>query len=985
MKKPLIIVILLMCLFCAAQADTLRLPDGLVEIEAESFLGDTSLDEVILPEKLERIGDRAFANSSVKRVYLPQSLKELGRDVFSGCAELIGYGAEDTDASRYFDENGLYFDHHKFVFAAIDAERCELTGYIGHRSELIIPDTDPEGRAVTAIAADALRDRAHIVSLGIPQSVTEIGANAFAGCANLTELTIPENVTAIGAGAFTDCAALTQISLPASLTCLEAELFKGCANLAGLTIPEGVTDIGANAFAGCANLAGLTIPENVTAIGAGAFTDCATLTQMVIPDTVTSLGADAFKGCTGLTSVKIPRGATSIESSFFDGCASLTSVEIPDTVTAIGAGAFSGCAELTEVTIPDTVTEIGAGAFKNCAGLSSVDLPPEITVVAESAFSGCSALTGIQIPAGVTEIGDHAFENCESLTSVGFTAPTLVPRGVSYVTYTIERIGDYAFYNCKNLYAFDIPYGVNYIGRSAFEKCSNLTRVNCPNTLTSIGNRAFTGCISLTDITLSDNLETIGEFAFAGCAMTSIKLPSKLKYLDMAAFVRCKKLNNVVIPDSVEYIDLVSFHYCTQLSRIWIPDDTEIIYDYRVPNYTLPYNTVIYSPKRASLKFPYAEAFAKEFGYTFIPSSAPWVNDEPAEPIIKSIEIRNTENAKVFFVYFNPVTSCADPYMTNFNYELWYSNALDGEYHKFTSDISDTGKGPYMIYSASSGAASNVYFKIRILGSNGDGAVYSQFTRAVSAYDPAYNEVKYRALLIGLNDYSQYNEHFKDTEDFHPLEKLDSAENDLTVMNALLTSVNQHYYVRRFIDLSKAEIRARIADYYGEADENDVTLIYFSGHGVTAKDAGASTGAIVLPKGSWASDFVYTLNALHDDLAQIPGKKILILDSCSSGSAMESTAFSGNSPFKTDKFIVMAAAKEYQSAITHTAFGSWDKVGGFTAAIGGAVLCDGAMPADTNGDGKVTVNEIKNKVESTLYLQTPKFWSSNGDYALFSR
>ena len=58
-----------------AQAATLTLPADTKVIEEEAFYGDTSLDEVVLPEGIERIGERAFANSSLRKINLPDSLQ----------------------------------------------------------------------------------------------------------------------------------------------------------------------------------------------------------------------------------------------------------------------------------------------------------------------------------------------------------------------------------------------------------------------------------------------------------------------------------------------------------------------------------------------------------------------------------------------------------------------------------------------------------------------------------------------------------------------------------------------------------------------------------------------------------------------------------------------------------------------------------------------------------------------------------------------
>lgn len=76
-----------------ALAGTLTIPAGTTVIEEEAFYGDASLDEVILPEGLERIESRAFAGSSVTLLNLPSTLEYIAEDAFEGCEnglEIIG-------------------------------------------------------------------------------------------------------------------------------------------------------------------------------------------------------------------------------------------------------------------------------------------------------------------------------------------------------------------------------------------------------------------------------------------------------------------------------------------------------------------------------------------------------------------------------------------------------------------------------------------------------------------------------------------------------------------------------------------------------------------------------------------------------------------------------------------------------------------------------------------------------------------------------
>ena len=66
-------------------AVTLQLSEC-TRIEDDQFSGDTTLDELILPEGLLSIGARAFAGSSLRKINLPDSLEAIAEDAFDGVA-----------------------------------------------------------------------------------------------------------------------------------------------------------------------------------------------------------------------------------------------------------------------------------------------------------------------------------------------------------------------------------------------------------------------------------------------------------------------------------------------------------------------------------------------------------------------------------------------------------------------------------------------------------------------------------------------------------------------------------------------------------------------------------------------------------------------------------------------------------------------------------------------------------------------------------
>ena len=92
---------------CEAFAETIRLPDELLTVGDESFLGDLSIDEVILPEGTDRIGKKAFAYSGLKTITIPDSVSSIGQDAFLGVDGITIYCSANSFARRFADEFGL--------------------------------------------------------------------------------------------------------------------------------------------------------------------------------------------------------------------------------------------------------------------------------------------------------------------------------------------------------------------------------------------------------------------------------------------------------------------------------------------------------------------------------------------------------------------------------------------------------------------------------------------------------------------------------------------------------------------------------------------------------------------------------------------------------------------------------------------------------------------------------------------------------------
>lgn len=109
-QKMLIITLIALCMlsfFSVAEAATLNLPPALETVMDESFMGDTSLDEVVIPEGCISIGTRAFANCKIKTITLPSTLAYIAPTAFNGNSGMKVYAPIGSYAYDWAVENGF--------------------------------------------------------------------------------------------------------------------------------------------------------------------------------------------------------------------------------------------------------------------------------------------------------------------------------------------------------------------------------------------------------------------------------------------------------------------------------------------------------------------------------------------------------------------------------------------------------------------------------------------------------------------------------------------------------------------------------------------------------------------------------------------------------------------------------------------------------------------------------------------------------------
>lgn len=629
--RLVLIISLLLFIASPASADVL-LPEGLIAIEDQAFVGAAWLSgRCAIPEGVQTIGAEAFSGCTrLTELSIPASVTRIGSRAFAGCSGLTGTLTLSSDVSvaedAFSDCPNLtivieYAPEELYTWIAADS-KATITGYTGSESDIVIPET-LNSLPVTAIGDSAFASNTTLTSVTIPQGVTSIGSNAFSGCTGLKSISIPDSIAAVGSGAFSGCSSLTgTLTFPENAQVAQ-DAFTGCDNLT-VELP-GTAANPSDLFEWSVSGSSITITDYigtdtaviipasidglpVTAIGSYAFASTRKLTSITLPGTITTIGEKAFSYCTGLKSIVMPATISSIERYAFYYCTSLTgSISLID--TDVASSAFTGCRALvlcytgngdgtltlgatygsrSAVDVPAMccgrrITAIGREAFAFCTSLKTITFAQGLTTISQSAFYYCTSLREVILPESLTDIGSSAFRYCTNLRSVSF------PEG-------IRSVGTMAFANCGNLagtlYLVDAEVGFGafssgsievYVFSSTTSGALTLESVrstsvsvtipggvkSCPVTGMTAG--AFSGCSNVQTISLPAGFTEICEDAFRQCeTLVSISIPVSVSVIGPAAFADCTSLTSITIPANVKSIGTSAFAGCTSLESLII-------------------------------------------------------------------------------------------------------------------------------------------------------------------------------------------------------------------------------------------------------------------------------------------------------------------------------------------------------------------------------------------------------------------------------
>lgn len=301
------------------------------EMPYEALRGMKTLNLIVLPDKLTKIGIAAFADDQnlTGSLIIPEGVTEIEVGAFYDCRSMNG--ELSLPSTLKYIGRGIEKWWYGGVFT-----------YCGFNSKLVLPNN------LECIA----------------------GSNTFANCEGLYgELRLPEKLTEISDGAFAYCRNLTgSLTIPQGVHKIPNLAFACCNNLNGtLTLHDGISSIGESAFSETALKGELKLPKNLTVISQNAFNQCDFSGELVLPKSIRSIGNTAFR----------------------DNWRLMGTLDFPEGMQSIGEEAFINCRMLEGLIFPESLESIRNNAFNGCYGINSIVSKSELPAhLYNSVFDG---------------------------------------------------------------------------------------------------------------------------------------------------------------------------------------------------------------------------------------------------------------------------------------------------------------------------------------------------------------------------------------------------------------------------------------------------------------------------------------------------------------------------------------------------------------------------------------------------------------------
>ncbi len=508
--------------------------EGTVEIGYEAFYYRENLEEIILPESLEILGDSSLEGATaLKELVLPAGLHTLEYDSLYNCKSMTTLTMSENLSEGSVNGNMLGSSNALTTIIIPAGAQFVPENFAQHGSvkEFVVEEGnskyfsqdgvlygyDEEGRQILISYPKAKEDTTYTVLEG----TVEIGQNAFYYRENLEEIILPESLEILGDSALEGATALKELVLPAGVHTLEYDSLYNCKSMTSLTMSENLSEGSVNSnMLGSSNAlttiiipAGAQfVPENFAQHGSVKefvveegnskyFSQDGVLygydeegrqilvsypkakegTSYTVLEGTVEIGDEAFRSRESLEEIILPEGLEVIRQNGFTYCKALRKMELPASVTTIEYDAFYGCSSLMEFTLSENLTKetVDNSILGDCGQLTTLYVPVAAAYVPDSAYvASLQNIIVVDTEGNKNVVGT----NYASLDGVLFNADgtTLLrmPQNKRVSEYeipeTVTRIEKYALLRQQHVTAVTIPTGVNHIGYGAIYDCPSL-------------------------------------------------------------------------------------------------------------------------------------------------------------------------------------------------------------------------------------------------------------------------------------------------------------------------------------------------------------------------------------------------------------------------------------------------------------------------------------------------------------------------------
>ncbi|MFI3201097.1 MAG: leucine-rich repeat domain-containing protein [Eubacteriales bacterium] len=549
----------------------------------QTFMNCECLEQVILPETLEGIGDYAFCGcKNLKQIQIPKHLEYIGDGAFQNCTQLKNLLLPDHLRIRHSAFRGcknLHDDQGLFI-----VNEKQLFHYYGRSETVQIPE------GVTHIMHSSFLKNKKLKTVTLPSTLQEIGYSAFEKCDKLEEIILPDSVKVIGYRAFALCKGLKKVVLSKGLQEVESETFARCSKLEEIVWSNQIKAIGSDAFTHCTSLKSMVFPSELVSVHRKAFCNCTSLTELYFPSSVNKIATKAFFSCNVLDKiifahtkgqekkVKIAKNSFPYRENMLHVSNVVMKAWTQEEQERFRLKKLQSYEELTKEEQNEYKESLSRSAmrkllFEQCGveeialyfqlglDLKLSELDTYLTYSIERERTESTAILLNYKNEKFTKEEREEFEDNKELVEIGLEYPSYGQLSQ----------------NWNVIAGKDSITIIGYKGTNEMETIPSRLQTGKP--ILSLKKSPSKDFSPLKHLILSEGIEEILQGTFEWSCLETIELPSTLKVIEKFTFYNCVNLQEIILPTGLEQLGEGAFISCQNLKRVILSKNSMSIHE----------------------------------------------------------------------------------------------------------------------------------------------------------------------------------------------------------------------------------------------------------------------------------------------------------------------------------------------------------------------------------------------------------------------